>query len=360
MDRREYHTLDALRGVAALGVVVLHAEVMDGSASRWMPSAYLAVDLFFVLSGFVLDHAYRQRFVGGMGAGEFMRARYIRLYPLYALGVVIGLISAVAALVLGAGELGVVGLVIAAVAAMLLLPSPTWSEAPGVFPANVPGWSLFFELAVNLVFAATYRFLTRRVLALVIALSAMVLALAVVTAGHADLGSSWSGFWGGFPRVSFSFFAGVLLCRLYSGGGGGGRGALAWLLPMVLLPIFMVAPPEGLRPVFDLIAVLLVFPAIIALAARCEPGAAGARLFRWVGVISFPIYAIHYPVLELMRRSLHALHLDALYAPAMAAACVGLVIASWLLVRFYDEPMRAALTRWVRAGGMRVRASAQR
>jgi peptidoglycan/LPS O-acetylase OafA/YrhL len=80
--RHQFVLLDGLRGVAALAVVVTHALYFFPPT----PMAYLAVDFFFMLSGFVLAHAYGERLRQGMTAGRFMAIRLIRLYPLYALG----------------------------------------------------------------------------------------------------------------------------------------------------------------------------------------------------------------------------------------------------------------------------------
>lgn len=82
---RSYVTLDGLRGLAALSVVVLHSYRFIGDMA-WS-SAALAVDLFFALSGFVLAHAYSQRLAEDLSVGEFMKARFIRLYPLYLVGI---------------------------------------------------------------------------------------------------------------------------------------------------------------------------------------------------------------------------------------------------------------------------------
>ena len=82
--RRVFGTLDGLRGIAALAVVTRH--VPDHTFRELLPGSALAVDLFFVLSGFVLAHSYTERLRDEMGAMEFMRIRIIRLYPLYILG----------------------------------------------------------------------------------------------------------------------------------------------------------------------------------------------------------------------------------------------------------------------------------
>src|SRR5580698_9043340 len=79
-----FSALDGLRGVAAISIVVFHYSQNLG----WelLPNAYLAVDFFFMLSGFVLAHAYEARLRSGQAVAEFMQRRLIRLYPLYWLG----------------------------------------------------------------------------------------------------------------------------------------------------------------------------------------------------------------------------------------------------------------------------------
>jgi hypothetical protein len=95
--KREFTTLDGMRGIAALAVVTRHAPLYFESVSIFVQSpmakapiavgpffeSYLAVDFFFALSGFVLAHAYGHRLATGMSPGRFMAIRLIRLYPLY-------------------------------------------------------------------------------------------------------------------------------------------------------------------------------------------------------------------------------------------------------------------------------------
>src|ERR1700754_1815377 len=83
-----YHTLDAMRGVAALSVLLYH----------WRPqlpwilfgSGYLAVDLFFLLSGFIIAHAYDEKLAKGLGFLDFLALRLMRLCPMLAFGTAIG------------------------------------------------------------------------------------------------------------------------------------------------------------------------------------------------------------------------------------------------------------------------------
>jgi peptidoglycan/LPS O-acetylase OafA/YrhL len=87
-SRKRYLTLDGLRGVASLMVVLFHSDLIG----TWRPRfGYLSVDLFFLLSGFVLAKAYYPRFNLGMAPREFIFVRVVRLYPMYVLGLLFGL-----------------------------------------------------------------------------------------------------------------------------------------------------------------------------------------------------------------------------------------------------------------------------
>src|SRR6478672_5092554 len=94
-----YETLDGLRGVGALWVMFLHFAPSFGVPS---PShGYLAVDLFFCLSGFVLTKSYAERLKHGMGFAEWMSVRLIRLYPLYFISIIAGALATMIAGMVG-------------------------------------------------------------------------------------------------------------------------------------------------------------------------------------------------------------------------------------------------------------------
>ena len=342
VDKRLYHTLDAMRGVAAIMIVLWHARHM--SAPIVLPSSYLAVDLFFVLSGFVLAFAYDGRLEHGMGTGRFFITRVIRLYPLYICGTLIGIFSGLVAYKLGAGELNATGLVLAIVAGLLMLPSPTFRQTPDVFVLNGPAWSLFFELFINLVFALFWKKLTRTGLIAIIAVSGLLMIVSTIAEGHCDLGHKWTNFIYGFPRVTFSFFVGVLIHRLFKE-----RRESTWIglvLPFVLIPIFAFGPTGTLRIAYDLLCVMVVFPLLIIAGAAYDPPPLGVGISRFLGLISYPLYAIHVPIIELTRRTVRVAHYETLdLAPALGIALTTvLVFVSWPLVKYYDEPVRRALT----------------
>ena len=162
MKSHQFTTLDGLRGVAAAAVVTRHATDYFSWGSQYIPSlkpgappvpvgplfeSYLAVDFFFVLSGFVLAHAYWRRLCSGMSAVEFICLRLIRLYPLYLIALVFAIAAACIEVV--AGGRSVTSLVKNIIPAVLFLPAPALTVFGTLFPLNMPTWSLFFELVAN-------------------------------------------------------------------------------------------------------------------------------------------------------------------------------------------------------------------
>lgn len=282
--------LDLLRGVAALCVALFHVHIFWPHIAAPFAKAYLAVDFFFMLSGFVLTRTYHQRFLAGLGACRFMTLRLRRLWPTIAVGAVLGLLSQMHNY--SPEELALFFALNLAVVPFL---------AGGVvFPLNGVIWSIFFELVANFVHA---RVLARmRQVELVVLASAMTLVMifAVVKlesfgAASWDTGSWQGNFVAGLPRVMLSYVFGSLLYLKF--GDRARFGIPPWAAP-VLLPAAMIL---GWRVEagwhFDLIFVLVVCPAVLM---------AGLASFRWAnrieqvaGDLSFPLYAVHVPILLL-------------------------------------------------------------
>ena len=158
MQKWIYEALNAMRGVAAIVVVLFHADHLVGVPLA--AGGYLAVDLFFVLSGFVIAHAYDSKLANGLPVVEFARARIIRFYPMLVAGVGVGAFYAVFVIVVGGHQaLSVPRLIVSAVTSLLFLPVPV--DAHGdLFSLNVPLWTLSLELLVSLAYALTFRCLT--------------------------------------------------------------------------------------------------------------------------------------------------------------------------------------------------------
>jgi len=338
--RRTFHTLDGLRGVAALAVVCFHY-------STWirpfaLPSAYLAVDLFFLMSGVVVAYAYAGRLTGGLSPWRFGLIRWIRLFPLYLVGFCLGAAMTMAALLKGVAANWTWPDFTAAVAfGMWLLPAIAPTGRPHLYPLNPPVWSLFWELVINLAYAATVRWLTLRVLVLVAAPAALGLVALGWRSGTLDLGYAWSGSAVAALRVLFSFTVGVVLATLLR------AGRLPRLrappTALLLLTAAALALPTTLGVLKDLACVLLVFPLICLAAIQNEPRRKSAYAF--LGQISYPVYVTHlaFPVFRTLDAVLH--RPTASLAPWSGLLTIALiVVVGWGLARFVDPPLRRTLT----------------
>jgi peptidoglycan/LPS O-acetylase OafA/YrhL len=148
---QRYATLDGLRGVAAFFVVCYHTHIFRGS-SAIAPHGYLAVDFFFLLSGFVIASAYEKKIVAGFTVTEFFKHRVIRLYPIALAGVLLGALRLLAHYTINPFESEPAPWIALAILLNVLI-LPLWSQTHfrgELFPANGPVWSLFGEFLVNL------------------------------------------------------------------------------------------------------------------------------------------------------------------------------------------------------------------
>ncbi len=277
-------------------VAVGHAAVLFGFRPG---SSYLAVDLFFVLSGFVLAHAYDRKIERGMGSIEFMRVRLIRLYPMYCLGT---LAATLAILLAVAGSRtttwGLSSLAASLPFALAFLPTPPgWAPRESIYPLDTPAWSLAFELVVNLAFVVVWRSLSIRRLIMIVVLAGIALVFTAFHYGDLSDGSDWQTLLGGFPRVFFSFPLGVLLLRLYRERNL--RLHLGPLVPLaVMLAVLFFEPSVSYRPAYDLVCVMLVFPIIVVAGAAVRPLRLAAP-FALMGTLSYALYALHFPLMEM-------------------------------------------------------------
>lgn len=283
-----------LRGIAALCVLCLHIPVAFPHVTTPFEKAYLAVDFFFMLSGFVLTRTYHQRFLAGLGTGRFMALRLKRLWPTIVIGAVCGLISQI-------DGYPPQDLALFFVMNLALLP---YLAGGVVFPLNGVIWSILFELVANFFHAKALVRISQTALLLLALAMAIVMVMAVVKlesfgAGSWDVGSWKGNFAAGLPRVILSY---VIGCLLYLRFGDQAQLGLPPWVPPVLLPAALVAGWQidgGWR--FDLIFVLLVCPAVLM------AGLASSGSIRWLqrmaGDLSFPLYAVHLPILFLVAQA---------------------------------------------------------
>lgn len=361
-----YELLDGLRGIAAVLVIWYHffEAFATSPTDQMMNHGYLAVDFFFVLSGFVLGYAYDDRWKKDMTASQFMLRRVIRLHPMVILAVVLG---AVAYLIQGSVRwdgtpMPASMLAVALILGMLLIPIVPGTDADvrgngEMFPLNGPSWSLFFEYIGSVLYAVILHRLSVRRLRMVVVLSGICLAWSAVGnwSGAYHTGMGWSmaglGFWGGLLRMLFSFSAGLLLCRTMRPRRI--RGAF-WLCSAIIAAV-MACPyiggtePSVLNGIYDSVCTLFVFPAVVYLGA-CGTGGKGfsGRTCEFLGSLSYPVYIIHYPLMYLFYSWVWADAAARPFArvwPVCVAMFACIILLAWLVMRYYDTPLRRRLSR---------------
>ena len=362
-----YHLLDGLRGVAALLVVWYH--VFEGFAFAGgkpiiedVNHGYLAVDFFFILSGFVVGYAYDDRWGGSLSFSGFVKRRIIRLHPMVVMGALIGLICfAFQGFMRWDGvQSPLWAVLLAFLLSALLLPAVPGS-APEVrgngemYPLNGPCWSLFFEYIGNLLYALILRRMRTVYLAFVVFLGGLALLWFTVAdvSGYGSLGVGWTldgmNFAGGFLRMFVPFSMGLLLSRVFRPLRI--KGAF-WWCTAVLFVLFHVPYIGGisksfcLNGLFESVCILLVFPLLVWLGASgVTTDSKSTAICRFLGDISFPLYIVHYPLMYLFYSWLMKVGKFTLAEtwPMALLVYVGSIVLAWLCLKFYDIPVRRKL-----------------
>lgn len=353
-DQR-YYSLDGMRGLAAIIVVLHHfgLQVNPGLAA----SGYLAVDFFFALSGFVLALAYQDRLAEGLSVRRFMLQRTIRLYPLFLIGLAFGSIKAIGQILLqDSTALPLPALLLTLITSPLMLPTPG-ANLVSIFPLNTPAWSLFFEMIISLAFGAALFRWRNTSLALAAAIAAMLLLPGIFSHDGrvAGLGTSWPDFAYGFPRVFFSFLMGVLIFRISKGRERRINGDVH--IAIVALIALLLGRPDGwFNAEYDIIVLMLAIPAVLWAGVLWEVPEHHQRFFAWLGDISYPLYMLHFPLLMITLFLVRDYHIP----PAILgiAFLLAMLALSTLVLRLYDEPARAILSmRFRMPGSCRFRGS---
>jgi len=324
-SKRTYETMNGLRGVAAFVVVIFHMFSFFWPATA--ASGYLAVDFFFVLSGFVVAGAYGDKLATGvLTVRSFALKRLIRFYPLYLIGLALGVTQIGAENLLHMGNarpLNSIGLPL--FCALVFMPA---IGSYYISPLNGPAWSLMFEFWVNVAWAPVAKRVRRWVYPAVAAVAGLVFVWCAAIKGDAGLGMMPETIPGGIARTIFSFTVGTLIYR-YRRGAHGRETVWSIVLAVALLALLFVAPTSSFRLPYDLVFALALSPLIVFLASTMEPPTVFRRPFALLGELSFPLYAIHVPVIAagiVVTRSLHV-------PPAVGGVItlVGAVIVAWVV-----------------------------
>jgi len=360
-SKSHYEILDGLRGVAAIIVVIFHILEAFAGGIRFdliINHGYLAVDFFFLLSGFVVAYAYDDRW-GKMTQWDFYKRRLIRLQPMVVMGSLIG----AALFYLGSGNLFPIiagtplwKLFLVMLVGCTLIPLPISMDIRGwqeMHPLDGPAWSLFFEYIANILYALVVRRFSKIALSVLVFLSACLLIHYTVMGPQGDVIGGWSidknNMYIGFTRLLYPFFAGVLLSRMgkliqLKGGFwiSGGLITLILCVPRVGGSTHLWA--NGL---YESVAIILLFPLIVAIGAGSNiSGQRSLRICRILGNISYPLYITHYPLIYIYTAWVVDNKVPLAKGwPAGALLLITALAIAWSCLKFYDKPVRKWLSR---------------
>lgn len=376
-SKPRYAILDGLRGVAALVVILFHGfeTYIPFFGTQHINHGYLAVDFFFVLSGFVIGYAYDDRW-DRMSTWSFFKRRLIRLHPMVVAGTLFG------ACLFFFGESDYFSLIggtepwkffLCIVLGLLMIPAGTgldirgWGETNSL---NGPNWSLTFEYIGNILYAFVLRRLPTVVLGMLCVASAfltMNLALGWDVFGFFaqpkyDVIGGWSitpdQMYVGFSRLLYPFLCGLLISRLLpkfitkenpSGSPLGIRGGF-WWASLLLVVLFAVPQIGGKSCVADglyqVFAIVVMFPVIVLIGAGSKT--TDKRSAKWcetLGNLSYPLYITHFPLMY-MQMAWVSSHKDSPVWHHVVLNLGILLVAigiAWAFLKLYDEPVRAWL-----------------
>ena len=323
---------------------------------------YLAVDFFFVLSGFVIGYAYDDRWNIGLKTKDFFKRRLIRLHPMIVLGIVFGVITFI---IQGSKQwdgtpVSLSMVLLAMLLSLFLIPAAPGSgiEVRGngeMFPLNGPVWTLFFEYIGNILYALFIRRLSTKALSVLVVLAGAGLASFAVFnfSGYGHLGVGWSmtdyNLHGGFLRLLFSFSIGLLMSRNFKPIHIRGAFWICGLIIVALLSVPYIG--DGSAPwkngLYDAVCTIIVFPVLVYLGASGKvTDKSTSKFCKFLGDISYPLYVVHYPFMYLFYAWLWSNSLTFSQTWYVALALFfGNILLAYLSLKLYDEPVRKYLTK---------------
>lgn len=324
----QWMSIQYLRAIAAVMVVLHHAR----NPEPWLynPLAGLTfgqagVDIFFVISGFIMYAAARDE-----RPADFLYRRLIRVAPLYWCATLVALLVFYRPYLLAFDPRIITNLFLS----LAFVPHANLAHPDQVWPLLVPGWTLCYEMFFYVIFAvALVR--GRLVLPIVAAIIVAVVALGLVRPGT---GAAWRTY---TDPIVIEFVLGMLVARflpLLTV-----RGAAALLLPVGFALLALTGEPGAWRVLqWGVPAVLVV---VGALALEAHGRLPLHRALKALGDSSYSLYLVHPIVIAVTAKVVKALPLGGVAQfVAMIALCMGASIVAGLLVhRWAERPLLRAL-----------------
>jgi peptidoglycan/LPS O-acetylase OafA/YrhL len=366
-DKERFPVLDGIRGVAALSVMLDHfmsEEVhLVGHTLYPFAQSAVAVDLFFMLSGFVLAHSYADRVRAGMPLKALLARRIVRLYPAFLVGTGLGLVALLLLVGTRATSFSLGQSLESAAFNLLFLPFFSTCSledmkihhmATGpLFPADTPTWTLFFEMIGTVLFLGLARMRIKTLSAFTAATFAVFILYGVhigLTPGqeafNPSVGWSETNFLGGFLRIAFGLGAGMLLRHVHRHHRDIARRFIPEAVrhPPALYAILLVllANPVGFDGVVTALSLVTIIPVLLLAAADPAPMSLQTEgVSRQLGALSYPLFCLHYPIGRLIVIVTQGHPLSNPVFTAIAAALS--IAAAYASARWLEPPCRAWL-----------------
>jgi peptidoglycan/LPS O-acetylase OafA/YrhL len=340
--KQHFQILDGLRGVAAVSVVIFHfMEIAQPDYEKnFIGHAFLAVDFFFCLSGFVIAYAYDQARLDKIGFGTFLKLRLIRLHPLVIIGAIIGLLSWLfdpysnLSATYGYGKAFLMF-----ITSCFMIPYPLVRERYfNSFHLNAPSWSLFWEYIANIIYALVLVKFRNKILWILLVIGAGLIIYETSKSGNISYGWGGDNVSAGAIRVFYSFLAGMLVYRS------------SWIIKsrlgfaaisVLTLAVFLFPFSNKWNYVTESVIVIFYLPLLVALGAGATLRPVFSKICKFSGELSYPLYMVHYPFIWIFFSYLEK------YKPTMdekaviIPICTALLIGfAWLVLKFIDEPIR--------------------
>lgn len=362
-----YEILDGLRGVAAMIVVAFHLleTYSTGPLDQIFNHGYLAVDFFFVLSGFVIGYAYDDRW-GRLTVKDFFLRRLVRLQPMAILGTLFGAglfyfgISSAFPLVIETPWWKVVIMII--LGSFMFPTPPSWDiRGWGEFNSlNGPMWSLMWEYLANILYALFIRRFSQKALILFVALCSLLtldigfnvdvfgLLSERTSVAHTFIGG-WSltpeQLYIGISRLLYPFFMGLLISRIH------------YLIKIkrgfywcsLFVTLILIMPRLGgtekmwINGAYETVCVLVLFPLLVMMGAgNSVTGKRSVALCNFLGEISYPLYITHFPLVYMQIAWAKNNPEAPLGTHVFLGICTFLlsIAVAYACMKLYDEPVR--------------------
>jgi peptidoglycan/LPS O-acetylase OafA/YrhL len=290
-----FDALDGIRGILAITVVIYH--LGQHKNLDFINKAWISVDAFYILSGFVIAFFYGKKIEDGLSLREFMSLRLQRLYPIYFIGLLIAIAYPPPFLQVTHNEINLT-FIKQFFLALLLIPDletnpNTYNKI--LFPLNDPAWSLFFEIIVNVLFYFWVKNKKYINPSMTIGVPLFLYGLSAYLSSSGFHGG-WSSdnFMTGFPRVIYHFSIGVFISTLFNKNSKFKTNAPSSIVILLILLISFFIKNSAITSV----SLIIICPLLIFTGSFLAVQNPFKITCSWLGAISYPIYITHYPLMR--------------------------------------------------------------